>query len=576
MKRLWIAAFTSSLIIAGCGDSETETETRAPERQEARSAAAAASADSNRFLANIDSDTAYVYANLERLPEALVEKAWAMNEASAQSNQAIFDALAEDEEVSAEVRALTEELTALSTREGWEAAGLHTNPLYAFYGVDLMPFAEFEISDGAAFGAMLARVEAGIDQPLQRRDIDGVEVIWIELAEGLGFAMQHDDDSVTAAVIPDDATMLARVAGNYEPTDVMGVDALASFNREIGLSSYGSGFVDWQRMVDALLTGESALVTLMHEPEQQEALASVVDNPACVAEYQAVTQAMPRMVFGYTRMTENNADFLLRQETSSEIGAGLAPIAQAPVSVDRDLSGLFNFGLAIDIVAAREFARGLVAGWVENPPQCPSFADIAEQAPQMQEGLNRPIPPVVTNIHGLFVEAETLDLGENGTPTGGGTLSFFMRNPQLLVGMAQMFSPAVAELQLEPGGQPQPVPEGAIPQLQQLGLEAWLALGENAIGMAVGEENVDALTRAIEATSADDLLFSGRFDFQMLLEIADMAESALGDMQGEEAAMGLAAQRAQYEALAEVYDQASFKIRFGEKGIDFVAESTLK
>ena len=154
-----------------------------------------------------------------------------------------------------------------------------------------------------------------------------------------------------------------------------------------------------------------------------------------------------------------------------------------------------------------------------------------------------------------------------------------MRNPQLLVGMAQMFSPAVAEMQLEPGGEPLPVPEGAIPQLQQANLKAWLAMGENAIGIAIGEENIDALTSAIEATSADDFLLAGRFDFRMLLELVDVAESALGGMEGEggeEAEMGLAAQRAQYEALAEIYDQASFKIRLGDKGIDFVAESTLK
>ena len=325
-------------------------------------------------------------------------------------------------------------------------------------------------------------------------------------------------------------------------------------------------------MVNDLLTGDSAITRLAHEDESFKA---VVENPACVAEYQAVTEALPRMVFGYTRLTENNADFLARQETSAELAAGLAPIAQAPVSIDRELSGLFNLGLAFDLVAGREFARGLVDGWVANPPQCPSFEDIAAQAPQLQETLNRPIPPVVTNLNGMFLEAESFSFA-NGMPTGGGTLSFFMRNPQLLVGMAQMFSPAVAELQLEPGGEPQRVPEGAIPQLQQFNLEAWLAMGENAIGIAIGEENIDALTQAIEATSADDLLVAGRFDFRMLLELVDVAESALGDIEGEEAEMGLAAQRAQYEALAEIYDKAAFKIRLGDKGIDFVAESTLK
>jgi len=570
MKHLCIAAILAVLATAGCGDSETE----APDRGEPRSATAPGSA-TNRFLASIDADTAYLYANLDRLPEAIVDKAWAMNDANAKGNEAIFDALAEDDEFSPEMVALIEEMKALLTREGWEAAGLHANPLYAFYGVDLMPFAEFELSDGAAFSQLLARVEANLEQPVERRDIEGVEVLWFELADGFGVAMQHDQDSVTAALIPEDATMLARVAGQYEPADAMSREVLEAFNGEIGFSNYGSGFMNWQRMVNALLTGKTALNRMMQTSEQRETLASVIENPACVAEYQAVTDALPRMVFGYTRMTETHADFLARQETSETLAADLAPIAQAPVSTDRELSGLFNFGLAFDLVAGREFARGLVDGWVANPPQCPSFEGIANQAPQLQETLNRPIPPVVTNLHGLFLEAESFSF-ENGMPTGGGTLSFFMRNPQLLVGMAQMFSPAVAELQLEPGGEPQQVPEGAIPQLQQAQLEAWLAMGESAIGIAIGEDNIDALTGAIESTSPDDLMLTARFDFQMLLELVDMAENALGDMENEEAAMGLAAQRAQYEALAEIYDKAGFKIRLGQEGIDFIAESTLK
>lgn len=569
MKRLCTAAVCAALMAAGCGNSDTGAD--APERR-ASGAATAASTTASPFLANIDADTAFVYANLERLPAAVVDKAWAMSNASAQSNQAIFDALAEDEDIAAETGALLEELGTLLTREGWEAAGLHANPLYAIYGVDLMPFAELELSNGAAFSELIARVDSKLEQPLKRRDVNGVEVIWAGIEAGFGIAMRHDQDSVTLALIPDDAAMLARVAGQFEPADPMSSDALAAFNRESGFSNHGSGYIDWRRMVNDLMTGESVIGQLSQD---NEAYTAVVDNPACVTEYQAVTQALPRMIAGYTRLTENNADFMARQETSASLGAELAPIARSPVSIDRELSGLFNIGLAIDLVAARKFARGLVDGWVTNPPQCPSFEDLVAFAPQMQEALNRPIPPVVTNLQGVFLEADSFSFAD-GMPTGGGTLSFFMRNPQLLVGMAQMFSPAAAELQLKPGGEPQPVPEGAIPQLQQANLDAWLAMGENAIGIAIGEENVGALSRAVEATEADDLLLTGRFDFRMLVELIGMAESALADIEGDDVAMGLDAQREQYEAMAEVYDRVAFKIGFSDKGIDMIAETTLK
>jgi hypothetical protein len=140
-----------------------------------------------------------------------------------------------------------------------------------------------------------------------------------------------------------------------------------------------------------------------------------------------------------------------------------------------------------------------------------------------------------------------------------------------------MFSPAVAELQLEPGGDPLQIPAGTVPQLEQLGLDAWIAMGERALGVAIGADHVDALDRGLESTDADAFVLAGRFDFAMMTRLLDMAETALGDMaDDEQAAEGLAAQREQYRLMAEIYDQAGFKVRLAERGIEFVAESTLK
>jgi hypothetical protein len=461
----------------------------------------------------------------------------------------------------------------LTTREGWTAAGLHENPLYAFWGVQLMPFAKFELSDGEAFAAFLSRIEESGDEPYQRRPVGDAEVIWIDVGSGFGIALHHDQDSVTVAVIPEDAAMLARVAGQYEPAEAMGTDSLNAFNSESGYASFGSGYIDWKRVVDRLLTEDTPLADVIDD----EDFSAVAGNADCVAEYGAVVEALPRATFGYTQITAEEADFMFRQQTSAQLGAQLAPIAQAPIAIDRELSGLFSFGMAVDIVAAREFARTLVDGWVTDPPACPSFADLAAQAPELQENLARPIPPVVTNIHGMFLEAMDLELGENGVPTGGGTLTFFMENPQLVVGMAQMFSPAVAELQLEPGGEPLQVPEGSVPQLDQLGLDAWIAMGESALGVAIGEDHIDALSNGLGRTEADDFLLTGRLDFDVMIDVLDMAESALEDVAvDDEASQGLAAQREQYRALAEFYEQAGFKLRLSERGIEIIAETTLK
>ncbi|MDT8409478.1 MAG: hypothetical protein RQ741_07750 [Wenzhouxiangellaceae bacterium] len=562
MTRLLTIFLIASMALAGCKDSGP-----GPDQQDAKSSPPARTTGSgNPFLELADRESAYLYANLQRLPDSVIDKIWAINDATAAGNDAMFDAMVEDEDMPSQARALVRELKELSTREGWENAGLHSNPNYLVHAVSLYPFAHLELSDDAAFEALIARVEARLETPLERRDVEGVEVIWIGIESGIGIALRHDQRMLTAAVIPDTGPMLSRAAGLTGPLDPLDEETMESFNRDTGLTVFGSGYADWRRVVAEILDGDAI-------PGEGDQLAAIRDEPACAVEFQALTTALPRLVFGYNRLNEKHADFLARQETSTAIGQGIAAIARAPVSIDRELSGLFSAGLAIDLVKGREFARGLVDGWVQNPPTCPAFAEIAKQAPTMQQGLNRPIPPIVTNLQGIFLEAQSLELGPGGIPTGGGTFSLFMNNPQLLVGMAQMFSPAVAQLQLEPGGEAQKIPPEALPQLESFGVEAWMAMAENAIGIAVGESHIDALMEQITATDADDLLLTGKLDFDTMIQLIEMAEDTLG---GGDSTLGLEGQRAQYEAIAEVYEQAGFKIRLAENGIDFVAETTMK
>lgn len=566
MRSLLCLSLSAALLLAGCGDDqapETSSNGAAPS---ARSGASAPS-----FFDRIDADTPYLFANLERSPEELVDAMWAINDASAESNQAMMNALAEDEEVPAEARALINEFMSLSTREGWEAAGLHVNPMYALHGISVFPVIHMELADSEAFRAKIASVEAQLGEELTRRDIEGESIIWAtEDDMPIGLAVHIGDDLVTVGLVPDQPAVLSRLVGATAPVDPIDAGSLDDFNASLGFTPHGSGYIDWQRLLARVIGPDPVLAAI----DVDGALDKFRNDPACPAEFQALTTAMPRLVTGYTRLDEEQADFMMRQETSRAIGEGLAPIARAPVSIDRELNGLMNFGLAVDLIAAREFARGLVNGWVENPPGCAAFSAIAQQAPQMQDMLNRPIPPVVTNVKGLFLEANRLEMGEGGLPTGGGTLSFFMKDPQLLVGMAQMFSPQVAELSLEPGGEPQKVPMEAIPQLQGTGLEAWMAMSKSAIGMAIGEDQIDALVDGLDEDAADGFVLAGRMDFDILVDLMDFATQGVqAEGADPQAVQMLEAQRAQYERMAEYYDQVSGKMGLSEAGIDFVFEA---
>ena len=188
MKSTWFAVFLigSSVALTGCGDSETE----APgETERAIAPAAATGASANPLLGSVDAGTEYLFANVSRLSDEVLEKYWALNEASSLTNQAMFDEITNDDEVPPAAAALVRELSNITTREGWTAAGMHENPFYAFHSVNLLPFAEIELADQAAFAALIGRVEASLEEPLVRRDVDGAEVIWIEIETGFGVAL---------------------------------------------------------------------------------------------------------------------------------------------------------------------------------------------------------------------------------------------------------------------------------------------------------------------------------------------------------------------------------------------------
>ncbi|GAB4169403.1 MAG: hypothetical protein Kow0020_03150 [Wenzhouxiangellaceae bacterium] len=559
----WII-LSAALVLSGCGQSEPGPDAGAI------SGARSGSGEGNGLLAVVDADTAYAFANLERLPEQVANKMWEINDAVAQSgNTTLADLLEEDEDVPAPIKALIREISALQTRAGWTGAGFHENPYYALYAVDLLPVLQLELADADAFSAFIARIEGELGTPLPERVVNDVAVRWLELEPGIGVAIAWDEDSVTVALVPDDEAMLARVTGHYQPPKAFTPRMLEDFNRQNGFGAHGSGFVDWRRIV-ATLVGDTAPPAWLEQAGLTETLRS---DAACVAEFQALADHMPRLIAGYTRIDVHHADMLVRQELAPELAAGLKAVAAAPVNIDRELDGLINFGVAFDLLAARSFLASLVDQWVASPPKCKAFAEIAEQAPAWQQALARPIPPVVSNLQGLFVELRQLD-ASGPLPAGGGVLAMYMRNPEVLVGMAEMFAPALAELQLKPGDAPKKVPNDLLPQLEQTGLEAWMAMGANAIGIAVGEENVQRLEQAIDSGDGNDLLYAQRMDMSVLTRFIEMAKTAVAD--DEEALAALEAQGATYEALAKLYREVAFKLRLSDQGIDLIVDSELR
>lgn len=561
-----IAVFgVCALLLAGCGRDEADS---AP-----ASGSSAAGTAAQAPLDRVDADTAWLIANTEEIPEDLSEMLWAPMTSMAEFNRETYNGIADELDEAPVAAALLRELAEIDSRQALAERGIEPNGRWAVHAVSLYPFVTWELSDAEAFEATLARIiDEGEVEP-DWREIDDARILWIELEE-IGIAVSHDDRFVTAAFIPDNMALMRRVANLDQPSTAFDPADLAQFSQERGYTPYGSGFVDFGRLVDLLLDEQDERLEAARESER---LAEMSGNAACRAEFDALVETFPRLSLGYTEMNQSTMAFDMTVETEASFAERMSTIADTPISLDSGERGLLDVGLALNIVGTRDFARELVAGWVEDPPKCPAFASIGEKAPDWQMALNQPIPPVVTNFQGLRMSLKDFEIGESFEPESAeGTLALFMRNPQMILGMLQMFSPELAALNLTPGGDPQPVPQGVIPNLPE-GTPAFLGMGDSALGIAVGESQRDRLGEAMAPGEGSGAVLSYGIDFSAYAElmgrVMNTLESELEEAEQEEMPSN---PTAGMEALAEFYDYTSVSMHLTERGIEFRSTVELK
>ena len=566
MTRKIVLTLAAAILLAACGSDDAE--------QTGQTTAPAGTADgdvsASALFERIDADTIYLAANLETMPNEIVDLFWEPLESMSEFNRATYNQMADSvADESALAAALMREFGAIDSREAWEQRGLHANGLWAIHAASIYPVMHWQLFDAAAFEATLERLAEEAETELPRRAIDDEEAIWIDLGN-FGIALHHDSEFVTVALVPDNMALLRRVVNLDQPAQAYDPAGLRSFNSDNGFTAYGSGFVDFQGLAAYMLDADDELT----EPARlASGLGAIEEEPACQQELTALTRQLPGLSMGMTEMDDRVISGMLRLDTNPELGQSLAGIADSPVGLDTGETGFVAAGLALNLIAARDFGRNLVAGWVDTPPECSLFSNVAENASDWQLALNRPIPPVVTNIHGFRLNLDNLTMGpEGGVSDVAGTLAVFMRNPQMLVGMAQMFSPELAELDLTVGGEPQPLPAGTIPNVPDLSL--FIGMAESGIGLAAGESHSARLGDALAPSAESDSRIFGytinmaayaRFMDNMIEEMANELENE-DDMPPPDF-MGM---------LAESYEETSVSVALTERGVELISSSTLK
>lgn len=368
-----------------------------------------------RYLELIPSDTPYVFASTEALPEQvvdiLIEKMRPMTDTVAKSS--ILKG-------NAELTAIWEEVgKKLLAPKGFEALGLVKSPTFVVYGVGVLPAVRIQIGDGKKVRELFVRLEQRLGLKSTEETI-GTQSFW-SYSDG-------SDTIAPFAIIGDELvfglthTNAAEVYTKYLLGITKPAESFAKANKfeqigtEYGFMKFLVGYVDFAKVFESMTVESTSLNStiaglLPNFRQNQDAV--------CGQEFSSLIAHAPRMVFGYdkfdTQVAVGRVGIEITNGLSEEVAATKTSMPLTGVKVPDTIltaSAGFDVGKLINLVQSR------MSAIAQTPFQCKqSFFRTINAGARNAAALSI-IPPAITGIKGGSFglrNVESVDVS-NGDP----------------------------------------------------------------------------------------------------------------------------------------------------------------
>ena len=532
------------------------------------------------LLEYIPADTPYVFAMTRPLPRNLQERFEPVVDTTLSAYRQIIDhhlaaelaRLRQTEDGAARaarLQALGVELMALLSVEELRHAGLGKGSLFALYGDGLLPVLRLALTDAAAFNDAIGRVEAAASEQFEIGTLKGQSYRYRDF-DSMRFIIGTfgKDAVITLVPVGHDDSRLAETLGLEKPRNSLARNnRLRSIVKEYGFTDHAIGLVDVQRLVHSVLSDPGSRNAEFLRVIGRD---SVEISPTCRSEFEHLAGIAPRIVTGYTRVGKDGFDMSMTVELREDIAAGLVTLPALVPGLGGDLGGLVTFGFSLDPLALRRFYEARLDAMEADPFECEWLADLQGGVPRGREMLAQPVPPMVYSFRGFIANVTDIrgaDLANDKPPeeVEGGVL-FAVENAAALVTMAAMLSPEVAALNLLPDGKARLL---NLPQLAELAQEAFAALSDSALAVAVGagaDRKAEAMLTATASPSRPFTSFS--MDAKRYYQL--MGDSLMQSQSGEEPlpAAVRSAVRDIMVSSAELYDRMAIDVHFTGRGIE--------
>ncbi len=591
MNHIRLAALgaTALLTLAACSKSDDAVEVALKET-------------GNTLFAYVPADTPYLAGNLQPPSDEVIDTFLhriqpVLDTVQAELRQAIEALEAEntgDSQSTSEeqhgdmavqlMHAVLMELDGKLNRQGLESLGFDLQSHKVVYGMGVFPVVRLGLSDASALRGTIQRIldNAGTSAPEKTHqgisywrlseDSDGQD------PAGLYVAILQDHLALSIFPPMAEAKLLPLFLGLQLPAESNAAARLAELNAKHGYTAFGSGIMDLDKLVDEFITPDTILAQSLAASGEFD---PATMTPECVSEIRGIVSHTPRFTMGVTELTTAAIAMQYRLETEPNLAqqlAGLvAEIPAANLLSDRMLE--FSFGMRFG--AVRDFLRDKAAAIMETPFQCEHLVDINQSATETFARLNQPMPPFVNNFRGVRLSLSEITITQSIPENARGQIAVHVDQPEMFVGMAQMFLPDLSALTLVPGEPPVQLPASLIPMP---GIVAFAALSDDAIGLSIGEGEETSLPDYLaEKPGPAGTFMSTNYDMAAYLDYTQEISEQFEDLEGQTAELDQE-QNAHYRSAHHIAESAqdAFKafadrnqatFRFTSDG--FVADSRM-
>lgn len=528
---------------------------------------------SNAPITFAPADTPYLFANFKGTPTD-VSRAWSQANATLlpvdiQQLGHFAERIGQKDPTAAKVlTALQAELADVhSSADLEQTLGLSPSALFAIYGVGDVPVARIELTSPDAFNAFWARVEkrAGVSTATASVDNQAYRVIG-GIDGKLDFLVAIEGKQLVVTMAPASASpdMLKRLLGLAKPASDA-ASRLADVNSRYGYGDYGSGYVDFLRLVANLYDGKDQVTR-----EFAKDLGGSLANPACASEFASLASKAPQASLGYTVNTAQERRASLDVQLSPSLLGTLAALKQpVPGMADTSDQSVFDMVLALPLQKWQAFIKGRAAAAASKTYQCPALQSLNKFA---ATAANPPVqmPPEAASLLGFRVVLDKWDIG----PRIAGRVLVASSDP---AGLAQKIQQTLPQFALKPiPTDGKPVSFQLPPRVAALagsGDQGWIVANASALALGIGAGEDSGTAGMLTAAAGNgDTLLRMHFDGKVY--------PLLGSWTGRFAAMLPADKQARmqrtvtaFNEMGKMIESADVSVKLDDKGLHVVSDA---